>query len=669
MSDGPSFLIYGDQQVDVGVRVITFREPGAPSFFRAREKSRKKQRFFGGDSLRDQITGRSGSRKATVDQVLLHHDGTRDSLICYRVLVDRGLSTHLMIDGTGIVYQPLDLQYTAWHAAGRNEPSVGIDLNNPIRPDRVRNPGVRGVYRGRINGTMVASLGYTDAQYDALIAVLKGLGQIFPKLANLEAPVGEDGLVVRNKLVNDGFAGLVGHWHVSATKWDPGPGFDWERVLIGVRGKRLFYPVTLPQAANLDRVPKRKALSNAEVYFRNTEAGRGGFYPVGGNQAWHTGVHLNVEPETPVMAPADGVIVAARNTKRTSKMGSANVVVIRHEMEVAGNDAKFYSVISHLRPETLGRESEIGWIRRFALDPDGPLGLPEDDGGVHPPAAPGHVALIDGRVALGEIEVKAGEIIGYSDVFNPDPYGDKKQLMQLVDWALIAERPLFPVSDPTFAAVDEDGDDGILCNARKVWKQFTTNPEELRGLVEGGYPLAPEEVRAVYQDPRVATSMRWMATRHVTEYSDITDFSGLFGGGVDFEWSTRKVAERYVKDIRKFLWWDEKVTEHLKLPADRVIWTYHPVALTTFLAMGEARRVAEVAGSGVEALDEEALKVARVRDARAEAAFAEAFGTERHSHVSSRFDDIDARDDFHELEADDPEREGWMRWEQGEWEP
>ncbi len=675
MADGAAYLIYGGQQVDVGVRVVTFREPGAPSFPEVRARKRVDRGWYGGESrlaLLDPAfqQQQEASRKGTVDQIILHHDGTNNSLGCFRVLVERGLSTHLMIDGSGIVYQPLDLALTAWHAAGRNEQSVGIDLNNPVRPERLADPSARGVYKGTINGGNVASLGYTDPQYDSLIAVLRGLSTIFPQLQNLSAPVGEDGKVRRNKLQNTGFNGLVGHLHVSATKWDPGPGFDWERVLIGVRGTRLFYPVSLPKAPNLDAVPKARAMSNAEKYFRNTELGKGGYFPVGANQAWHTGIHLNIEPGTPVKAPADGVIVAARNADPTPNMGSANMVLMRHKLEIGGSEQTVFTVVSHLQKEVLNPPNaiEVPWIRRLALDPDRPVGLPEEDvAAVYPPAAPGMPALLDGRVALCEIEVKAGEVIGYSGSFNPDPRGEAEP-MQVIDYAMFSKQALFDIQDPTFEAVDDDLDEGILCNARKVWKRFTKEPEELRGLVEGGYPLAPEEVRAVYEDDRVAQSLRWIAARHVTEYSDQTDFSGLFGGGVDFEWSTRKDAERYVKQIRAFLWWDDKVGEWAKLPQDRLVWAYHPVALSTFLAVGEARRAVELGGRSVEQLSGEELDRARRRDRQLEAEDAAAKGASDDHSVRQKVDDIDAQEDLNQIEPDALENEGWMRWEQGEWE-
>lgn len=653
MSD---FLIYGSKQESIGVRVVTWKESGAPSFVQARVDEGKL--FYLGDD-----------RRAAVDQIILHHDGMKSARGCFRVLVERGLSTHLIIDWDGTVYQPLDLALVAFHAAGRNASSIGLDLNNPIRPDRLpksQKVQSRGIYTGEFNGSRVSSLGYTDQQYHALIAVLRGLGRIFPPLANLTAPVGDDGQVRRNKLQNPGFVGLVGHLHVSATKWDPGPGFDWDRVLIGVRGTRLVYPVTLPDAQNLDRVPRAKALRNAETYFRAIEMGKGGFFPLGVNQSWHTGVHFEVKPGTEVRAPADGVIVATRISEEVEGLGSPNVVVIKHELPIAEQDVTFFSVISHLQQVEIGRNSAIDWIRRFALDPKGPRELPENDAVRHPPAAPGHIALYNDRVALAEVEVKAGDLIGYSGRFAVEPGAEP---VGVLDFAIIAPRPLFPKSEITFEPVDDDDDDDILCNSRKVWKQFTEDPEALRGLVEGGFPMSAAEIRAVFRTPRKAVSMRWMAARHVTEYNTRTRFGGLFGGGVDFEWYVEDEARRYMDRIRKFLWWDEAVTEHAELPADGLVWAYHPIALATYLAVVEGARAVEKGGAKAEALDGAELRKARQADQQLEARFAEQVGASGDHIKYQAVDDIVDGEDLYEQSTDDPEREGWLRWEQGEWEP
>lgn len=651
-------LLYGSKTIPVGFEVVTFKDPGGLSFRAAREESPDKPYFAGSD------------RRASIDQVILHHDGMKTAAGCFRVLKNRGLSTHLIIEADGTIYQTLDLGFVAFHAAGRNSGSIGIDLNNPIRPDRLprgQSAASRGgVARGRINGGPVASLGYTGAQYESLIAILRALGGVFPELANLTAPVGDDGKVLTNVLDDPGFKGLVGHMHVSATKWDPGPGFDWERVLIGVRGTRLLYPVKLPGALNLNEVPRTRALANAEQYFRATETGPGGFFPLGINQGWHTGVHLRVDRGTPLYAPADGVVVAARIGEEVEELGSPNVVVIKHELPIADRERTFYSVIMHLEQVELGSNSPIPWIRRFYKDPDMPRSLPENETVLYPPAAKGHIALRNDRVALAETEVKAGELIGYSGLFKLDP---DKPPIGTVDFAIIASKPLFDPSDLTFEKVDDDDDDDILCNSRQVWKRFTDDPEELQGLVEGGFPMSPAEIRAPYKNEIKAVELRWMAARHVTEYWSGTRFGGLFGGGVDFEWYVEDEAKAYLDRIRKFLWWDDNVTEHVGLPADGLVWAYHPIALATYLMVIESRRAVEQAGSKAIALEGDELKARRARDKQAEADFAEQFGASTDHIKYQAVEDIGGQENPFDQEQEDPEREGWLRWEQGEWEP
>ncbi|MEZ4475619.1 MAG: N-acetylmuramoyl-L-alanine amidase [bacterium] len=679
-----TFLIFaGDARIDIGRRVFTYREhdtdPRVPSFYAPGDARRRFTRLRdvlteltgGGDS---EATAQ-GKRRSMVKRVVLHHDGMPTSAGCFQVLVQRNLSTHIMIDHDGTIWQPLALSDIAWHAGDpHNGESIGIDLCNPVKPGRVdlAEAQQRGLFEGLINGGKVKSLGYTEAQYESLLAVLEGLIGFF----NLrrQAPVDEAGKVVRNKLVNTDFPGVVGHQHISANKWDPGPGFDWERILIGIRGNRFFFPVTLPGARNLAHVPKREAKTQAEAYFRHIETGDGGFFPVGVNQAWHSGVHL-VTPaidekknRVPVLAPADGVIVAARNIPRRQweKMGSPNMVLLRHDLKIRDVKRAFWTVISHLDAEKLGRESDLKWMQDLEAQ-DGPAGLPDSDG--RPlTSAEGAVALKSGLVALIKVPVKAGDLLGHVGRFSPDPDGEG--IADLVDFALLSAKPL--VTDGTFELDETDDDPGLLCNSRHVWKRYTEDPAELQGLIDGGYPLAPPEVRDFYASNRRAEDLRWLAARHVTEYSDETDFSGLFGGGVDFEWALREKAERHLKRIRPFLWWDKGVTDHASLPKDRFVYTWHPIALLTSMAIEEARSAFEV-DEKVKGFSDEDARKERLKDAAAERDLAEKQGSSIEHGVFGRFDDTkDIQETAQDADAeddDDFELENWMRWEQGEWPP
>jgi hypothetical protein len=61
--------------------------------------------------------------------------------------------------------------------------------------------------------------------------------RIFPKI-KLQAPRNPDGSIRMDLLSSDelaAFNGFVGHQHIIKTKVDPGPAFDWDRVLTGAR--------------------------------------------------------------------------------------------------------------------------------------------------------------------------------------------------------------------------------------------------------------------------------------------------------------------------------------------------------------------------------------------------------------------------------------------------
>lgn len=105
--------------------------------------------------------------------------------------------SHLLISRRGAVTQFVPFHRRAWHAGvsswrrrpGCNDYSIGIELEGADDRD------------------------YTASQYRRLTAVLEALLRRYPRLSP-EA--------------------VVGHLEVApGRKTDPGPGFDWRRVLVG----------------------------------------------------------------------------------------------------------------------------------------------------------------------------------------------------------------------------------------------------------------------------------------------------------------------------------------------------------------------------------------------------------------------------------------------------
>ena len=207
--------------------------------------------------------------RSVIDMFVVHYDVCGVSRTCFKVLQDqRKLSVHFMLDIDGTLYQTLDLAETAWHARQANPRSVGIEIANmgaykpgaksalddwyltgeqgtrirvPIAlgdagvrtPDFIGRPARNERIRGAIHGVEYEQYDLTPQQYDTLVKLAAKLCEIFPKLAP-DAPRGDDGKVLMRALSDDefrAFHGILGHFHVTTDKQDPGPAFDWEVFL------------------------------------------------------------------------------------------------------------------------------------------------------------------------------------------------------------------------------------------------------------------------------------------------------------------------------------------------------------------------------------------------------------------------------------------------------
>lgn len=214
------------------------------------------------------------SLQKVVDQFVLHYDVCGVSRTCHKVLRERGLSVHFMLDVDGTIYQTMDLADTAWHATKSNPRSVGIEIANmgayanaqakPLTewyardvtgtylalPERLKGGGVRVTdtilrpartdpVRGEIHGTSYVQYDYTPEQYDSLAKLTAALCRALPRIRP-DAPRGKDGAVLSTVLTDaewTKFGGVLGHYHVQRNKQDPGPAFDWEKFLGAVRGE------------------------------------------------------------------------------------------------------------------------------------------------------------------------------------------------------------------------------------------------------------------------------------------------------------------------------------------------------------------------------------------------------------------------------------------------
>ncbi len=209
-----------------------------------------------------------------VDQFVVHYDVCGISKVCFNVLHDhRGLSVHFMLDLDGTIYQTLDLKERARHATTSNDRSVGIEIANMgayppgdtkvldewyhrdpagrpyIKiPERLGDPMIytknftgrparAEPVRGTIQHTDLVQYDLTPEQYAALTKLTAALCRVFPKIV-CDYPRGADRKLVTQKLPDEAlraYGGVLGHYHIQTNKTDPGPAFDWDRLIGGAR--------------------------------------------------------------------------------------------------------------------------------------------------------------------------------------------------------------------------------------------------------------------------------------------------------------------------------------------------------------------------------------------------------------------------------------------------
>jgi len=162
-----------------------------------------------------------------VDQFVIHYDAVGTSQQCFNVLQKRGLSVNFLLDVDGTIYQTLDLKHRAWHASIANTRSIGIEIAH-VGAVRSLDGG-----RGKIHRTPYDQTDFTPEQYAALGKLTAALSRIFPRII-LDAPRDATGKIVTHALTASQFTkhhGLIGHYHIDPRKIDPGPAFDWDRVI------------------------------------------------------------------------------------------------------------------------------------------------------------------------------------------------------------------------------------------------------------------------------------------------------------------------------------------------------------------------------------------------------------------------------------------------------
>jgi len=350
----------------------------------------------------------------------------------------------------------------------------------------------------------------------------------------------------------------MGHYHCTTRKWDPGP-FDFKKFCEKLRGALCFplwtgskdpAPGEKPAVpTNLDDLIKRvRELNDA-----NEKRARGGFFPVGPwgeHRIWHGGVHLKAKAGQQVFAPFPGRIVCARMGKSTPA-GSANFVLLRHNMAIGKSPLRFYSLYMHLRDELTETDpsQQPAWMQKDAWKTKGGKGK---------------------EVLLDE-PVEAGEVIGRVGVAGP---GDMSEPQ--IHFEIFSPDELFTeMGDSRWILMDGSAGSRI-CDLDDIINKIDADKDKR---------LSKDEITGFYSGNSSALDLthQWVALS-VSEWTPEPDWKETLRTASDFAALPPDYVDRMVDEqITETLWWTEEVAKHCRLPVDGVVYHYQPVAFLRFV--------------------------------------------------------------------------------------
>jgi N-acetyl-anhydromuramyl-L-alanine amidase AmpD len=91
--------------------------------------------------------------------------------------------------------------------------------------------------KGVIQGQELMQYDFTPEQYEALTRLTATLCKVLPRI-KCDYPRDASGKLIPRKLPDEDYQnyhGVLGHYHVQTNKTDPGPAFQWDRVIGGAR--------------------------------------------------------------------------------------------------------------------------------------------------------------------------------------------------------------------------------------------------------------------------------------------------------------------------------------------------------------------------------------------------------------------------------------------------
>jgi len=157
-----------------------------------------------------------------------HWDVCLSSAICQKVLNNRGLSVHFLIDNDGTIYQTCDIQHITFHAGNQNRFSIGVEVSNAYYPKYqswyTKNGfPERPIWGGTVRGKKLKPhMGFYPIQMEALKALWKAVADACDIPQRCPIQNGEMIDCLYEPATKGEWKGFVHHFHVSNKKIDCG---------------------------------------------------------------------------------------------------------------------------------------------------------------------------------------------------------------------------------------------------------------------------------------------------------------------------------------------------------------------------------------------------------------------------------------------------------------
>ncbi len=174
--------------------------------------------------------GHNKARKKTIDLLVLHWTGGEgDAKQMFNVLRRRELGVEFFIDDEGLIWQFADPAFVDTADAGKyNARSIGVEIQNYGHrrdPKDIPRKGTdRRMYQTTLHNRKCTFARFRPVQIAAAICLVDSVCNAVPTIKK-QIPRDATGYFVartmrKNEL--DTYAGVVGHFHLTAKKTDPG---------------------------------------------------------------------------------------------------------------------------------------------------------------------------------------------------------------------------------------------------------------------------------------------------------------------------------------------------------------------------------------------------------------------------------------------------------------